>query len=413
VQTSRGRGRAIERSILAAAFLLRLGYAATTGALHHPQRWEQEQIATNLIERHSFLFVTHSVVYRSYAEPLYPFMAAAVYLVTKHSFAALVLVQIVISTLTVAVVGWLTTKATEGRGAGSTATALTAIHPGLIYYSCVLHPLVLDAFFFAVCGALTVSFCQAPSRTRGLRAAAAIGLGTLTRPTMLLFLIPLCWLALRSTKRGALQALAFIATALAIVSPWTLRNAAIHHRFMLTRSGSGFVFWLGNNPNSSGSALTDDGRQVLALAPPPFLAAVRQANEVERDCLFRRAAWDYIRSDRAGAVKRVVRRLGDFWWFSRRWGQRFAPRVRLIYRAWWALLLACTIAGMYASKGMAAGSRNSLRLLLATALIVSFAQSLFYVEGRHRLAIEPLVIPAAAVGLVYAWRSAAAVRRAA
>ena len=63
-------------AIAVLAFALRLGYAAASGALRTPQTWETEQIATNLIERHSFLFEHQSLgeprsfAYRSYTEPM-------------------------------------------------------------------------------------------------------------------------------------------------------------------------------------------------------------------------------------------------------------------------------------------------------------------------------------------------------
>src|SRR6184192_3363784 len=96
--------------ILCVAFALRLGYAAASGAQRNPQVWEQERIATNLVERHVFLFESKSgQSYLSYTEPLYPFLAAAVYLPTNHSRLALVLVQLLIATATV----WMTAIATR------------------------------------------------------------------------------------------------------------------------------------------------------------------------------------------------------------------------------------------------------------------------------------------------------------
>src|SRR5437667_8900808 len=88
-------------AIAVLGFLLRFGYAAGTGALLHPRVWEPEEIATNLVEHHTYLFQHGSTTYRSYMEPMYPFLAAAVYLMTKHSRTALVLVQLLIAAITV------------------------------------------------------------------------------------------------------------------------------------------------------------------------------------------------------------------------------------------------------------------------------------------------------------------------
>src|ERR1041385_7681906 len=88
------------------AFALRFGYVAATGALWRPQTWETEQIATNLVEGRGFLFFTPTLTYQSYCEPMYPYLAAAVYFVSGHSRMALVVVQLVIAALTVWLAGW-------------------------------------------------------------------------------------------------------------------------------------------------------------------------------------------------------------------------------------------------------------------------------------------------------------------
>ena len=395
------------RWILGLALVLRLAYALHSGALFYPQTWEQEQIATNLIERHEFLFVSRIGPYQSYAEPMYPFLAAAVYLLTGHSQMALVLVQILISTATVWLVGRTAGTATRSSNAGHVAALIAATHPGLIHYASVLHPLVLDVFFFTLCGALLVAYMESRNPRVALAAGAAIGLGTLTRPTVLLFVPLLFWVIASnavSAKVAIRQMLIVSAVACAFIAPWTLRNAAIHHVFMLTRSGTGFVLWLGNNPHSTGSAMSDDGRSLLRLAPPELLQQVQSADEVERDRIFARSAWSYIRADRMGAIRRVAQRLGEFWWFSARWGRLFSPAVRLVYRVWWAAILSLVVLGGIASVVMASPGRDEIWILIAAALIVSIGQSLYYVEGRHRLAIEPLLLPAAAFGALVAGR---------
>src|ERR1051325_323306 len=364
------------------AFLLRLGYAIVSGALVHPQTWEQEQIATNLIERHAFVYDHDGFVYRSYSEPMYPFLAAGVYLATNHNQTALVLLQLLIAAATVWIVGTLPLQ-----GANISALLL-AIHPGFIRYSSVLHPFVLDSFFFIAAAAALVRFRHEPSLRRGIVAALIIGLGALTRPTILLFVVPLCWIA-RRVPRMLVLAL----VTLAVVAPWTIRNAFVHRTFMLTRSGSGIVFWLGNNPASSGSAMDAEGRAVITKARPELQRRIAGAkNEVERDRIFSDAAWQYIRAHPFAAIGRYAQRLGYFWWFSPQWGAAYSPRLRLVYRAWWLALLVLMAIG-------AARSRNrDVWLLAALAILISLLQSAYYVEGRHRLAIEPLLLPLAAQG---------------
>ena len=360
-------------AIAALAFLLRLAYAAASGALAHPQVWEQEQIATNLLERHAFIFEYADTTYRAYCEPMYPFVAAAVYFVTGHSRTAMVLLQIVVAAFAVWLTGLLAESATGMRAAGPVAALLMAIHPGFIRYSSVLHPLTFDTLFFVAAALALVT-------RRWLAAGALIGLGVLTRPTILLLTL-------------FQRRIAAVLITIAIVAPWTIRNAVVLHEFVLTRSGTGFVFWLGNNPNATGSAVDVRGRPLLEAAPLPFQARIYAADELARDRIFRDAAWAYIAANPTAAIGRIAQRLVYFWWFSPEWGAQYSATQKIVYRLWWSFLLLLIVAGATIAR------RRELWLLVAMALLVSLAQSVYYVEGRHRLAIEPLLLPMAALSL--------------
>ena len=364
-----------------------------------------ERMATNLVEGRGFSFEMWSLTYRSYAEPMYPYFAAAIYFVTGHSRTALVLVQLVIASLMI-YIGGRVAALSANVAAGVVTAVLLAIHPGLIRYSSVLHPFVLDAFFFLAAGAALVLCRQRPTLGRCCAAAALIGLGALTRPTILVFLVPVWWIGWRSRERlGArLQRIAIVtATALVFVLPWTIRNAVVHHELMLTRSGTGFVFWLGNNPASSGSAVDRTGRSLLLDAPDEFQQRIFAADEPTRDRLFRDAAWQNIRANPAAAAGRVAQRLFHFWWFSPQWGSYggYSSLAKLVYRCWWGALLLLVATGLIALARAPALRRHDLLLLAGLAVLLSIVQSLYYVEGRHRLAVEPLIVPLAAVGAIF------------
>jgi hypothetical protein len=127
--------------VLAAS--LRLLAFVASDRLHHPEVWESEDIATHLLDGRGFTFVTLGTVYRSYMEPLYPALCAAVYRVTNHSFVALALVQVLLGTFLVWLV-MICALAVAPPGAALAAGLLAAIDPGLIVYTTKFHPFVLD-----------------------------------------------------------------------------------------------------------------------------------------------------------------------------------------------------------------------------------------------------------------------------
>lgn len=397
-------------AIAVLAFALRLAYAARSGELRAPQVWETEQIATNLVEHHRFTFTyEHApLTAQAYVEPLYPFVAAGVYVVTNHSLMAMVLLQLLIAAATVWLLGRVATLA-SGRGdVGVVAALLMAVHPGFIRYSCILHPLVFDTFFFVAAGGAVIRYRQLSTLRRGLAAAAVIGLGVLTRPTILLFLLPLVWIAWQTSdtlKTRLLRSATVITVTFAVIAPWTIRNAVVLHHFVLTRSGTGFVFWLGHNPLTTGSAIDRERRPIISQAPPDLRKRLWSADELTRDRIFMQEATDYIRRDPGAAVVRVVKRLGYFWWFSPQWGLLYSTKLKLVYITWWTLLL------LLWGAGAAVCRRFDLWFLSAMAFLISCGQSIYYVEGRHRLSIEPLILPMAALGALWLLQRLAAAEK--
>jgi hypothetical protein len=399
------RSRRALLAIAVVAFGLRFAYAAATGELRKPQLWETEDISTNLLQHHefSFRFTNDKTVYRAYAEPMHPFVGAAVYALTNHSFMALVLLQLLVASVTVWLLGRVAILATARSDVGIVAALIMAVHPGYIRYSCVLHPLVFDTFFFVAAAGAVIRYRHVPTLRRGLAAAALIGLGVLTRPTILLFLLPLLWITwrqLETTSKRFARSAAVIAMTVAIIAPWTIRNAIVLHHFVLTRSGSGFVFWLGNNPAATGSAIDTKGMPILYQTSPELQKRIWGADELTRDRIFTEEAKNYIRHDPAAAIVRIGNRLGYFWWFSPQWGAFYSPAGKLVYVMWWMALLALWIAG-------AAVCRNfDVWFLSAMAFLISCGQSLYYVEGRHRLSIEALILPMIAIGALWLLRLA-------
>ncbi|MBE3095765.1 MAG: hypothetical protein IMZ44_01390 [Planctomycetes bacterium] len=92
---------------------------------------------------------------------------------------------------------------------------------------------------------------DAASRWRmALAAGAVVGLATLARPAMMAFLM-LATVFLFVRRQPAL-AVALLAGAAIVISPWTIRNAREHGRFVLVASEGGVTFWTGNHPLARG-----------------------------------------------------------------------------------------------------------------------------------------------------------------
>jgi 4-amino-4-deoxy-L-arabinose transferase-like glycosyltransferase len=144
-----------------------------------------------------------------------------------------------------------------GPAAGAVAALLTAVHPPLVRLS----GYALSEGLYVTLAWLTVLVFglavdrrspPAPAQAARLLAVAGLlaGLAVLTRPAMLLFVGPAAlWLALR---RPPVLALSFLAAAILVVAPWTIRNVREYGRFVLVASEGGITFWTGNHPMAVG-----------------------------------------------------------------------------------------------------------------------------------------------------------------
>lgn len=372
------------------------------GRAHHPDLWESEVIASNLLAGRGFVYPFLGTPYRSYMEPLYPALCAAVYFITGHSYAALAVVQALLGALLVWLVFACGRRVASDRAA-LLATALAAVHPGLIAYTTKFHPFVLDSLLLLLVLWTSLAFAPARPWRSALAVGGALGLCVWTRATVLAGLPVIGWWLWTRAERARPAVLALtLGTAALAIAPWVARNAIVHHRFMLTRSGTALVFWLGNNPHGfSGSAVTPAGQPLYERLPADQRRRLLERDELGQQDLLLAEATAFVRAHPLGFLRRWAVKLGHFWWQSPQAGRLYpAPWFRL-YQAFYGAMMALVMIGTTALR-----RRGETWLTLGLCLSIAFVQSAYYVEGRHRLAIEPLLLPLAGAGLDWLLRRA-------
>jgi tryptophan-rich sensory protein len=159
--------------------------------------------------------------------------------------------------------------------------------------------------------------------------------------------------------------------------------------------------WRGTNANATGGSLTRDGQTMLSVAPADFQARVGAASEAERIDIYREAAFDYVAQHPADAARLYVLKLKAFWWGSDTTGLTYPPLWTVVYDGWYAAVLVCSAFGVW-SAYRDPRARPAAVLIVASLVLISMSQAIFYVEGRHRLAVEPLLLVLAGIGLTCA-----------
>ncbi len=185
----------------------------------------------------------------------------------------------------------------------------------------------------------------------------------------------------------------------------TLRQLYPWKTFVIDEFKKGQVpLW--NPHNFSGSALDKKGRDIYDLAPEDFKKKVESLDELGQNRLFGKEAFAYVRRHPTGFLARTLKKFYYFWWFSPQAGILY-PKLWLgIYKIFYVLALICGILGIIRAFKQDNRRRAQGSAALAALLVISVSlfQSLFYVEVRHRWAIEPVFLIFAAGGLVYCFK---------
>jgi 4-amino-4-deoxy-L-arabinose transferase-like glycosyltransferase len=395
--------------VFALAVLARILGQLVLGSFVQPDTFEYEAIATNLVTGHGYTYASPDggIYVASQSSPLYILLTAGVYAISDHSQTLMLVLQALLGGMTAALTAWLAARVFS-RAVGVIAGVLVAADPALIFYASELHSLTLDALANVALVCATIAFPPRPTARNAVSYGALFGLAALTRATALVLLpLHVAWLGRQRVMRlmSLPVGLMFLA-AIVVYAPWPVRNSVLLDQLTLGSSEATEWFWRGNNPNANGGSLASDQERMLDLAPADFRAQIAAADESERIRLYRDAALRYIASNPTAALELYVAKLGTFWWGSDQTGILY-PAVYLVgYRIWYVLALIVGAPGVLHSR-TDQQQRAALVLILGTALIVSLSQAMFYVEGRHRVAIEPLLLVYTAAGLTWLYRRAA------
>ncbi len=390
--------------ILGFALVIR-GMVLITIAPEKPTSWETELIVKNLLSGKGFTFIyTGSIPYRAYKPPLYEWLTAGVYLLTQNSQRAMILLQCLFGAVLSGII-FLIGQALLGTPAGLVAGALTALHPGLIYYDThQLHALSLAGLLISLIAWVFIKLREKDSWAWRFLAGTLIGIAVHERGTVgVLLPVGVIWLWI--THRGRGQQLWRLAWPILlgfvlVITPWTLRNAWVYHRFVFMTSMTGELFWRGNNPQATGTTVTSDLTPILCTLPADFENKMATMDELSQQEFLRRKAWGFIRSNPRQAFTLFIKKLLIFWWFAPTSGYRYPHFYLPIYKLFYLATL------LFGLLGFSWGVRQAdpylherMAFLICIAIGFSLVQSLYYVEIRHRWAIEPLLLVFAGGGI--------------
>ena len=322
------------------------------------------------------------------------------------------LAQVLLSTLSVGLLFWLTLRFFDQRTALA-AAAIFAFYPQLVGFSHLLWSETLFLFLLlaALCAAVAVS--RRPTLIRAIACGLLVGLCALTRQiglvvSVLLALwvwadiatagagIGLAWSTVRAmlaNRSGFFAALAIVVATMIPIVPWALHNLDEHGQVVLISAtgGAGLLF-----------GATDDPVRVLREADGRNLAF----RNLERDRIAGEVAREIIARDPGAWLWRCLTHnlpalfqpvfdgpIKHLLWID--WGYREQP-------AWLVRALVVLLCGSYAALLVAAtcgvwATSERRYTVLFLLLLAGWLASHLFILGvtRHRLPLEMLAaVPA-------------------
>jgi hypothetical protein len=406
-----GASRAVLAAV-AAGFVLRLafGFGYWVGKpLTHDER-EYLALATRLADGHGFNYpappANEPAPERFGRAPVYPLFLAGTISVARavgaDGLAAIKFTQSAVGAAGIWLIALLAMQV-AGRTAGAVGAWIAALHPPLVWtpayvFSETLY-MTLALTHVLLTARLVSGEGYGPMRHgRWLFSGVLGGVSALTRPAHLFYLM---LLGLRMLlHRRAVAAALVVAGALAVIAPWTARNAREYGRLVLIASEGGITFWTGNHRASAGEgdmaanpAIKLDNRRLRAAHPG--------LTPEQLEPIYYREAFATIARDPVWWIGLLARKLFYTWVPVGPSYRLHSTRYLAASVASYGLLLVAGLAG--AAVVIRRGRwPSSLGLLLASAVLVCVV---FFPQERFRIpVIDPTLIVLAAAGFALGGR---------
>ncbi|MGZ9253807.1 MAG: tetratricopeptide repeat protein [Candidatus Binatia bacterium] len=349
-----------------------------------------------------------------YQAPLYPYFLAVWQFAFGHNLWLIRFLQILLGALSCASL-FLVGDKLFSRSAGIAAGLVLAIYAPAIFFDALIEKSILDLTLLCLMLCLLVGVGRIHYLMRWLGVGALLGLLGLSRENALI-LAPLVaiWIFVELPREApALRARwlgCFLAGLLLILVPVGIRNLIVGGEFKLTTSQLGPNFFIGNNPVADGTygSVRQLIKEVQLEGPDAKRLAERASGRSltpgEVSSYWLRQSLAFIEAQ-PGQWLSLLARKWLLVWHAREiedsddfyiYREFSTPLALLAWLAHFGVLAPLAAAGMFFTW------REWRRLWLLHAMILALAGSvaLFFVFGRYRYPLVPLLALFAGVAIV-------------
>lgn len=373
-------------AIVVGGLLLRLAAVIVLHIAPEADYLEYQTMALNLVSGRGLVDSTHNLAFYNAGYPL--LVVAPMFWLFGSSLLPVQLVNACLSTVAIP----CSVAVARAVGAGplgrlAAAASVAFYVPALVYSEYLAKEnLMTPALIGVVWCALR--FSQGASMRVALLCGGLFGLLALTGNSALA-LVPVVaiglWMGNAPLRHKLALGMVIAGIAVAIMTPWLLRNARVLGAPALNTNG-GFNLYLGNNPRATGVFMS------IADTPRgPTWQALRAQGELYASQTLKAEAVEWMRTHPWDVLRLSVVKLGLFWTPPVHEGQGPGSTAETLIRRVWLAQFALLVLAALMSVAWSTGRSRYVGLVWLSIAAFTGVHMLFYVSVRYREPMMPLV----------------------
>jgi tetratricopeptide (TPR) repeat protein len=344
--------------------------------------------------------------------PLYPYFLA-IFLKTGFSFYSVLFIQAILGSIVVVLIG-LIARRIYGKAAGFTASIITAIYGPFVFYDGLLLSESLQIFLVVLALFLIIpQNKKIKSIKYFLGAGILLGFAALGRGTILLFPIMLIgYFGYRYLKTKTKHAKKYIsrltiliAGLLIGIAPATIHNLS-NGDAVLISSNFGINFYIGNNPDATGSYDEPSGLSLSSDFTGRKIAekeSGRKLKSSEISKFWSGKSFDYIKNSPGDFISGLLNKIWLYVWHfdipqaeSIHIQKNFSPLFYFPFAGFAVIFIFAIIGFIFGPKD------DNIRILIILFISNFVATVVFFALGRFRLigAIPLLIITGGSIPIL-------------
>ena len=337
--------------------------------------------------------------------PIYPYLLAGIFkLFGVFSYTSNILIRVVdnaFSAFTCWPIYYIGAKA-FGKRVGAASAWIWVVFPMSLFFSTVwVWDTALSALMLALLVAATFNVRRSERTSSWIGYGALWALGAMVNPGVVSALPPLALWALWPLRRNLATAGRLVLASSLIfaagITPWTIRNYVVFHKFIPFRSNFALELWLGNNPGVPDSWSPwlhpdDDPGEAAKYARMTEIPYMQEKHD---------EAVQFILTHPLDTLNFTLHRFSNNWLGMDQSPSEIWSHVPLQVKL---IVVGNCLFPLLALLGALFAYREQNEAVLPLALVMLFFPLVFYIthaSTRYRHPMDPVMLVLAVYGLAY------------